>query len=147
MKLYAKAFEFAVCYHQGQVDAAGLPYVTHPIRVAELVNSAEAKAVAMLHDVLEDTHCTVQDLNKHFPDSVVNAVLAITKAEGTDYLEYLTCVRDNPISLEVKLADMEDNLRLDRLDNLTIARRLRLVLKYTKGRHYLKTGLWPVVNN
>ncbi len=145
--LLDEAILMATQYHAGQFDKAGLPYVLHPIRVAESLGSERGKIVAVLHDILEDTDCTEETLRGVFSDEIVNAVVAVTKMEKVNgptesYREYLDRVKSSHLSLTVKLADMEDNSRTDRLASLPLEQRLRLVTKYTRGRHYLCTGEW-----
>ena len=106
--------------HEGQLDKAGVDYIEHPIYVASQVDTEEEKAVALLHDVIEDTDVTVNDLKEAgFSDEVVLAVSVITKKAGEDYEEYLDRVKQNPIALRVKIADMEHNSDISRIKNPT----------------------------
>jgi len=111
--LVEAAKEFATKAHQGQHRWDGkTPYITHPEAVADNVETPEEKAVAWLHDVVEDTKVTLDDLREAgFPEEVVFGVGAMTnpKRENT-YLEYLKTVMDNPIALNVKIADITHNM-------------------------------------
>lgn len=117
-ELFEAALGIAVEAHRGQVDKGGEPYVTHPIRVAFKCRSADAKVVALLHDVLEDggSVWTAEALGMAgIPARLVRTVLVLTKAEGESYDEYLGRVALNPLAVEVKLADLEDNMDVRRL--------------------------------
>lgn len=136
-----KALEIATAAHAGQVDKAGVAYIQHTKTVASFVQRPEEKATAYLHDVLEDTKWTVQDLRAAgIPEAVVEAVVTLTKAEGEDYFDYLTKVKANPISRIVKLADLKHNSDLSRLDQLTAKDQERLE-KYEKATAFLKAKL------
>ncbi len=98
--------------HAGQFRRDGVtPYIVHPEAVASRVFKPEEKATAWLHDVLEDTHMTKQDLlDAGIPENVVEAVVIMTKTEGVSYSDYLVKVKENPIARVVKIADMNSNL-------------------------------------
>lgn len=108
-----------LCYeaHQGQTDKSGIPYVVHPIHVAEQMTDEQTTIVALLHDVIEDTDYTLQDLEKMgFEQSVLDALTLMTHKKGVPYLEYVAKLKDNPIARAVKLADLRHNSDLSRLD-------------------------------
>lgn len=141
------AISMAVKAHAGQYDKAGYPYILHPIRVSEAVDGYEAKIVAVLHDTLEDTDLTYEEIKSCFGQDIADAVLAISKLEKINgkretYREYLDRVRNNSLAKQVKLADMADNSRAYRIAHLSVEKQVRLVAKYTRGRHYLLTGEW-----
>lgn len=118
--MFNKALLLATKAHAGQVDKAGKPYLLHPIAVADMLKAEEEKIVALLHDVVEDTSLTLIDLrNEGFPDRIVEAVDAITKSSGISYEEYLQRVKQNPLALAVKIADMTHNMDLSRIANPT----------------------------
>jgi len=127
-----------------------MPYILHPLRVAEALETEDEKVVAVLHDVVEDTHVTGEEIHKLFGQVIGDAVDCMTKFEKLpngryeSYREYLDRVGANPIAKRVKLADMTDNSRPDRLASLSVEKQLRLVAKYTRGRHYLLTDMWYV---
>jgi GTP diphosphokinase / guanosine-3',5'-bis(diphosphate) 3'-diphosphatase len=107
--MYKKALAFATEKHKGQKRKGGAPYILHPIRVSQSVEGDSAKIVALLHDVLEDTPTTIDEI-KHFGDDVVDAVVAITHKQGESYVEYIERVKLNTIATQVKIADIADNL-------------------------------------
>ena len=120
MKLSESALEIAKKAHAGQKDKAGVEYILHPMTVASKMHTDVERAVAYLHDVVEDTDVTVNDLKEAgFSDEVVSAVSTITKKDGEDYEEYLNRVKQNPIALRVKIADMEHNSDISRIPNPT----------------------------
>lgn len=136
--LRSLAFSVASIAHHGQVDKCGRPYLLHPVRVAVAVKrqggNAELEAVALLHDVVEDTDWTLEDLESAgFPLVVLEAVDAITRRDGEDYVDYLLRVRENQLALAVKCADITDNLSAERLAQLDEVTRARLVRKYTRA--------------
>ena len=114
-----KAYEIAKKAHLGQIDKAGEDYIKHPEKVASFVNSDEEKAVAYLHDVIEDTELTLEDLREYgFSEEVLEAVDVITKKKGQDYQTYLNSVKENKLARVVKLADLRHNSDLTRLINI-----------------------------
>ncbi len=123
--------------HGLQVDKAGRRYVDHPRRVAERLASdgapVAAIAAAWLHDVLEDTALTADDLRKEgIPDEVISAVEAVTKHAGQDARSYAAAVLASPLGLLVKRADLADNSDPERLMLLDDTTRRRLEKKYTE---------------
>ncbi|AHM05154.1 Guanosine-3',5'-bis(Diphosphate) 3'-pyrophosphohydrolase [Roseibacterium elongatum DSM 19469] len=138
MKSYlGEAFELAFQAHAGQVDKAGQPYVLHLVRVATALSDRDERVVALLHDVLEDTEVSAEDLALRFPPDICAAVEAITKRPHEAYEGYLARVAANPISLAVKLADMADNADPARLAALDPDDRARLREKYATARTLL----------
>ena len=114
--LIQMAYELAKKAHQGQVDQGGHPYILHLIAVSNLVNTVEEKVVALLHDIVEDTPVTLEELKEYFSNDIVEAVDAMTKREGVEpFLGYLKRAKANPIARKVKLADMIHNSDLTRL--------------------------------
>lgn len=137
-ELYDLALTIASRAHEGQRDKAGNDYILHPLRVAERCRSPKAKIAALLHDTLEDTDVTAPYLlEQGFPTEIVDAVLAVTRREGEPYDEYVRRAAANPIGREVKRADLEDNMDIRRLNELsdTDVARLR---KYLRAWHYLQ---------
>lgn len=122
--------------HKDQVDKAGLPYFLHPIFVALNMETVEQKTVALLHDVVEDTDITLEDLRKEgFPDEIIEAVDAITKTED-DYEKYIQRVKTNALATAVKIADLKHNSDLSRLKTVT-EKDLKRLEKYKKALEYL----------
>ncbi len=133
-----RAERIARAAHEGQVDKAGRPYAEHPGRVAASVRGDDLlEAIAWLHDVVEDTDVTLDDLRAEFPEEIVEAVEALTRREGQDPADYYAAVRANPRARLVKLADMADNSDPARLAYLDAATRARLEAKYAHGRRAL----------
>ena len=134
-----KAYEIAKKAHLGQIDKAGEDYIKHPEKVASFVNSDEEKAVAYLHDVIEDTELTLEDLREYgFSEEVLEAVDVITKKKGQDYQTYLNTVKENKLARVVKLADLRHNSDLTRLINITEKDRERKE-KYQKAIDFLNS--------
>ncbi|MEX2804182.1 HD domain-containing protein [Streptococcus sp. H31] len=133
------AHEIAKKAHSGQVDKAGVEYIRHPETVASLVDKDNEKAVAYLHDVIEDTSCSLSDLRRAgFPDEVVTAVDLISKKKGQSYQDYLNNVKTNPLARAVKLADLKHNSDLSRLPYVTSRDRERSK-KYKEAIAFLST--------
>ena len=108
-----------ICYaaHKDQLDKGGMPYVFHPYRVAEQMHTENEVTVALLHDVVEDSNITIEDLRvKKFPLEVIFAVGVLTREQGTPYFEYIAKVRKNELARKVKIADLQDNMDLSRLN-------------------------------
>jgi len=131
------AFEIAKEAHAGQTDKAGLDYILHPQQVAATVTTDEEKAVALLHDIIEDTDVTASELlAKGLPIAVVEAVKALTKKKNQNYADYLDDVKRNGLATTVKLADLKHNSDLSRLEKITQKDRERAE-KYRKAIEYL----------
>ena len=108
-KLTNRAMRIAYDAHQGQTDQCGTPYIFHPYHLAEQMQDEITTCVALLHDVLEDTSVTYEELKKKFPMEVTDALLLLTHKEGTDYFEYVKAIKQNPYAKAVKLADLAHN--------------------------------------
>lgn len=127
-----------LCYeaHKNQVDKGGSPYYLHPIYVALNMESEEQKIVALLHDVIEDTEITIDDLRKKgFSEKIIEAVDAITK-KGESYEEYLKKVKDNELAKAVKIEDIKNNMDVSRLKEIT-EKDISRIEKYKKALAYL----------
>lgn len=134
-----KAHEIARKAHFGQVDKAGVEYIKHPETVASFVVTDEEKAVAYLHDVLEDTEMTLEDLRDYgFPEEVLAAIDILTKKKGQEYQDYLVIVKNNELARVVKLADLRHNSDLTRLSQVT-PKDLNRCKKYQDAINYLST--------
>ena len=115
-----RAIELAKIAHDKQLDKGGHPYIDHPLRVMNNMETIEEKIVAVLHDAVEDSDLTLEDLRlAGFSEPIVEAIAAITKREGEKRKDYLNRVVDNPIALKVKIADMTDNADISRIPNPT----------------------------
>ena len=113
--LTRRAMEVAYAAHHGQVDKAGIPYIFHPMHLAEAMDDEISCCVALLHDTVEDTALTFADLEKDFPPEVMDALRLLTHAEGTDYYCYVRDIKENPVAVKVKLADLAHNSDQTRL--------------------------------
>ena len=113
--------------HKDQTDKSGLPYVFHPFHVAEQMTDEDAVIVALLHDVVEDTDYTLDDLRRMgFGQPVLDALALLTHDESVPYLDYVRALRDDPIARAVKLADLRHNSDETRLEAVTEKDRERL---------------------
>ncbi len=120
--LSEKALQIARVAHAEQRDKAGTNYILHPLRMAASCNNAEAKVVALLHDTIEGTPVTADYLRQQgIPEEIVEAVLSVTRREGEPYEQYILRAAQNPLGREVKIADLEDNMNLRRLPEITAA--------------------------
>ena len=127
MSLLEEALRIATQAHAGQVDRYGQPYILHPLRVMARVETVDEKIVAILHDVVEDTDWTFPQLREAgFPTHIIEALDCVTKREGEEYSAFVERSASNPLALRVKLADLEDNMDLRRLDEISERDRQRL---------------------
>lgn len=132
------AIALATTAHAGQVDKSGRPYIDHVLRVAGGVRSPDERMTAVLHDVVEDTTLSLDDLQRRgCSDHVVEAIDALTRREGEVAEDYYGRVAANPIALAVKRADLADNSDPSRLAELPgeVAQRLRE--KYAEANRLL----------
>ena len=112
-----KALKLCFEAHKDQLDKSGMPYVFHPFHLAEQMTDEDTTVVALLHDVMEDTPYTLEDLKEMgFSPQVLEALCFMTHEAGVPYLEYVARIRENPIAKTVKLADIEHNSDSTRLD-------------------------------
>ncbi len=110
-----KALQIAARAHEGQKDKDGQPYILHPLRVMNAVEGEAEKVVAILHDVIEDTSVTAEDLRREgFDETVLAALDCVTHRKGEPYADYVVRCKSDEIGRRVKLADLEDNARLSR---------------------------------
>lgn len=127
MSTLEKAIEIAARSHAGQIDKAGHPYILHPLRLMLKMNSAPARIAAVLHDVVEDTPVTLDDLRREgFSEDTVAAIEALTKRPNEARLDAAQRAAANPIAKQVKLADVADNMDLSRIAAPTAADFARL---------------------
>ena len=119
-QLLELATKIATEAHKGQVDKGGNPYILHPTAVADSLDKTEHKIVAMLHDVIEDTHIAADDLLKFgFPETIVHSVQVLTKSKGIKYSDYLAEIKKDDIAKHVKIADIKHNMDISRIPNPT----------------------------
>jgi (p)ppGpp synthase/HD superfamily hydrolase len=120
MSLLEEAIRIAVEAHRGQKDRAGRPYILHPLRMMSRMQTDEEKIVAVLHDVVEDTDWSLEQLRAAgFPEELTAAVEALTKREGETYEGFVERAKRNALAKRVKLADLEDNMDLRRTGRVT----------------------------
>lgn len=132
-ELTKKAMKLCFEAHKNQVDKSGLPYVFHPFHLAEQMTDEYTTVAALLHDVVEDTPYTFDDLwEMGFPVEVLDALRLLTHDDETPYMEYVEKLKGNPIARTVKLADLWHNSDLTRLDVVDDCARRR-VEKYRKA--------------
>lgn len=116
-KLTKKAMKIAFEAHKDQTDKSGIPYIYHPIHLAEQMNDEQTTCVALLHDVVEDTDITLSDLRSEgFPEPILEALRLMTHDKTVPYMDYVRKIKANPIARKVKLADLKHNSDLSRLD-------------------------------
>ncbi len=140
MATLERALEIAAAAHAGQQDKAGQPYILHPIRVMLAVNTLDEKITAILHDTVEDTQVTCDDLaDAGFSDDIINAVLALTKVDGESRMDAAKRAVEDTIARQVKLADVADNMDLSRIPNPTATDHARLE-EYRCVRQVLLAG-------
>lgn len=122
-----KALKLCFQAHKDQTDKSGMPYVFHPFHVAEQMTDEKTTIVALLHDVIEDTPCTLRDLgDMGFGDDVLEALALMTHDKTVPYMEYAARIKGNEIARTVKLADLRHNSDLSRLDDIDDAALKRL---------------------
>ena len=137
--LTIRAMQIAYNAHHGQVDKAGVPYIFHPLHLAEAMDEEISCCAALLHDTVEDTEITLEALAADFPPEVVEAVGLLTHEEGTDYYDYVRRIRSNPIAKKVKLADLNHNMDATRFAGVEVPKeRIGYFRdKYTKAKAIL----------
>lgn len=128
-----KALKLCFEAHKEQVDKSGMPYVFHPFHLAEQMKTEESTIVALLHDLVEDTEYTINDLTSMgFGKDITNAIALLTHADGVEYMDYVRAIKENPIAKAVKLADLKHNSDLSRLDDIN-EKALQRKEKYQKA--------------
>ena len=117
---FAAALSLARQVHAGQVDKAGCPYIDHVERVIAGLEATDTvgRIVAALHDAVEDTPLTLADIAARFGTAVARGVDGMTRRDGESYSDFITRCGSDPVSRRVKLADLADNMRLDRLPEI-----------------------------
>ena len=130
----AKAWAFR--QHEGQKDKAGLPYVTHPERVAGRLTMPEEQVVGWLHDTVEDTGLTLREIEEEFGPETAAAVDAISRRGGEGWEDYLRRVKKNEVARKVKIRDLIDNSNLSRIPNITL-RDVDRQKRYNEALRYL----------
>lgn len=113
-ELTNKALCFAYNAHHGQLDYNGIPFIFHPLHLAEQMDDEISCCAALLHDIVEDTAITLDDLRREFPEEVVSIVALLThgdsaESDNTEYFDYIRSIRENPVAKKIKLADIAHN--------------------------------------
>lgn len=117
--LTKKAMKIAFEAHKEQTDKTGIPYIYHPVHLAEQMTDETAVCTALLHDVVEDTDITFQQLAEEgFPEEILDALKLLTHAEDVPYMDYVRAIKPNPIARAVKIADLRHNSDLTRMDTV-----------------------------
>ena len=137
--LTIRAMNIAYEAHHGQTDKAGVPYIFHPLHLAEAMEDEVSCCAALLHDTVEDTDVTLEQLAAEFPQEVVEAVRLLTHEDDTDYFDYVRRIRNNPIAMKVKLADLQHNSDATRFAGVAVPEEKIGYFrdKYTKARAIL----------
>lgn len=118
MTLLERAIAIALESHQGQIDKAGKAYILHPLRVMLAMKAEEEMIVAVLHDAVEDSNVTLEDIKlRGFSEDVLGAIACIAKKSGEPYFDYIQRIQKNPLASRVKIADLRDNMNLQRIAN------------------------------
>ena len=110
-----RAARIAEQAHRGQFDKGGMPYIYHPLHLAEQMTDEYTAAIALLHDVMEDTDITEAELSAQFPPRVMDALRLLTHDPAEDYSDYVKRIRENPDAKAVKLTDLRHNSDTGRL--------------------------------
>jgi len=141
MATLEKALHLAVNYHLGYTDRFGQPYIYHPLRIMMQMNTDEERIVALLHDLVEDTPVTLEDLEKEgFSKRIVTAVDLLTRYPNQTYEEYIQRMKASKLAMRVKLGDFQDNMDPKRFPiiNGDAIKRMR---KYTRYHRLLTKWL------
>lgn len=136
-KLTRKAMIIAYNAHMNQIDKAGIPYIYHPVHLAEQMNTETECIVALLHDVVEDTEITFEQLEKEFPSEVIEILKLLTHSKDVEYMDYIMEIKKNPIAKKIKIADIKHNSDESRLDNIC-EKDIERISKYKKALDLLQ---------
>ena len=137
--LTKKAMKIAFEAHKEQIDKSGMPYIYHPIHLAEQMVDEATTCVALLHDVVEDTETTFEALEREgFTAEIIEALKLLTHNDAVPYMEYVVAIKNNPIAKTVKLADLAHNSDLTRLD-VVDEKAVKRVEKYKQAIMFLQT--------
>lgn len=137
-KMTRKAMTIAYNAHMNQFDKAGVPYIFHPIHLAEQMDNEIECVVALLHDVVEDTDITFKQLEKEFPIDIIDTLKLLTHDKKINYMKYIEKIKNNSIAKKVKIADIKHNSDETRLEKITQKDILR-INKYKKALDFLES--------
>ncbi len=139
MHIIEKAIQIAMEAHRGQVDKAGKPYILHPLRLMNNFDSENKKIAAVLHDVVEDSHLTIKDLEKKgIPAESLKIIECLTKRSNEKYEDFIKRISLNKNATNVKIKDIEDNMNISRLSSIE-QKDLDRLMKYHNALKNLKT--------
>lgn len=134
-----QAISIAIKAHSGQIDKAGQPYILHPLRIMFKFRTEDEMIVAVMHDVIEDSNTTSNDLiNFGFSTTIVKAINCLTRMKNESYDDFISNLSKNDLATRIKVEDIKDNLDLTRLDVVT-DRDLQRVEKYHRALMLLTT--------
>lgn len=136
-ELTKKAMNIAYDAHHGQYDKGGYPYINHPIHLAEQMDDEVGCIAVLLHDVVEDTNVTFEDLEKEFPIEVIDVLKLLTHDKETDYMDYVKKIKTNEIATKVKLADLRHNYDRSRIDRELTDKEVKKGNIYKEAYEYL----------
>lgn len=120
MNSLEQAIIIATNAHAGQVDKAGQPYILHPLRLMLKFQTDSEMIVAVMHDVIEDSEITQNDLKKSgFSDEIIEAIVCLSKKQSENYESFIRRVSKNELARKIKIEDIKDNLNLSRLNEIT----------------------------
>ena len=135
-----KALKLCFEAHKDQIDKSDMPYVFHPFHLAEQMTDEQTTVVALLHDVIEDTDTTIEELQEMgFTREILDAILLMTHAPEVPYMDYVAEIKKNPIARAVKLADLRHNSDMTRFDHITPYDEIRAE-KYRKAIELLENA-------
>lgn len=142
-----KAILIATKAHYGQLDKGGQPYILHPLRIMQNCNTDLEKICAVLHDVIEDTNISLNELREEgFSEEVLVILDLLTKKDQEEYNEFIDRISKNEIACRVKIADLQDNMNLYPIENPTVEDK-KLVEKYMDALERLYGVLYPEKDN
>ncbi len=137
-ELIKRAYLLAREAHEGQYDHSGKPYIMHPMEVASRVGCDElAIAVALLHDVVEDTDVSIDKIKKEFPKKIADAVALMTHSDNESYMDYVRLIKANELARRVKIADISHNIEIIRCNPIRKRDVERIKNKYIPALEYL----------
>ena len=140
-----QAISIASLAHAGQLDKGGEPYILHPLRVMMKLKDERQRIVAVLQDVIEDTKVTDMNLIiQGLEIDLINVILTLTRNKNESYDEYINRISKDEFAIQVKLADLEDNMDISRIKN-PIGKDYERVVKYGKAREKLMNALVDMV--
>lgn len=140
-QLTNRAMRIAYDAHHGQNDHGGVPYIFHPLHIAEQMDDEISVCCALLHDVVEDTCVTMKDLERDFPPEITEVVRLLTHDPAVDYFEYIRALKKNPVARKIKLVDLAHNCDETRMaaQSLTRDELQYFRAKYRKARDILES--------